>query len=205
MASCCVAFGPNSGYFLSSAHNRSINNVPPRILSLFTTEPKANYVHDLALGPDGSHAIIFADASGIKIRHSGLPPELQKWLLTASGTAVQAARDLGSMRITLGARGAYFAFDKNGAAWSNLPPGLDKAVNERRDGNGSFKEGAFPQSVALGPEGTYVMTTVGGGGSWSFNGSCRGLSQFLKDRENLIGVVRRRSFSVMYSLLMIVI
>lgn len=184
----CAAFGANDSYFFNSPHKWSMCGLPDRIISLFNTEPKAKEIHEIALGPNGSYAIIFSDQTGIKVRHSGLPPPVEKWLLNHSGRAINAARDLATMQITLGPNGSYFSFDKNGCIWGGLPPGLQSAIDERRDSNGCFKPGAYPYLVSLGAEGTYAMFTIGGSGSWNFGGKQQ-LDQYLKGLSSLMHVV----------------
>lgn len=185
----CAAFGPNDSYFFNSPLKWSMCGLPDRINTLFNTGPKAKEIHEIALGPNGSYAIIFTDQTGIKVRHSGLPQPVEQWLLNHSGRAINSARDLASMQISLGPKGSYFAFDKNGCIWGNLPPALEAAVNERRNMNGYFKPGAYPYLVSLGAAGTYAMFTVGGGGSWYFGGQKNELDQYLHGLSSLMHVV----------------
>lgn len=186
----CAAFGPSDSYLFNSPRKWSMCGLPDRVNSLFTIEPKAREIHEIALGPNGSYAIIFSDATGIKVRHSGLPAAMEEWLLSHSKRAINSARDLATMQITLGPNGSYFAFDKTGCTWGGLPPALDAAVNERRDGTGCFKPGAYPYLVSLGAAGTYTMFTVGGGGTWYFGGQKPELDQYLNGLGNLMHVVR---------------
>jgi hypothetical protein len=167
----------------------AVCGLPDRINCLFNNEPKAKEIHEIALGPNGSYAIIFSDQAGIKIRHSGLPLPVEQWLLNHSGRAINSARDLTTLQITLGPYGSYFAFDKNGCIWGNIPAGLEHAVNERRDSNGCFKPGAYPYLVSLGAEGTYAMFTVASGGTWYFAGQKQQLDQYLNGMSSLMHVV----------------
>lgn len=185
----CAAFGPENSYFFNSPRKWSMYGLPDRINSLFTTEPKAQQVHEIALGPNGSYAIIFTDATGIKVRHSGLPQAVEQWLLNHSGRSINSARDLSTMQIALGPNGSYFAFDRNGSVWGGLPPALDAAVNVRRDSNGCFKPGQYPYLVSLGAAGTYAMVTVGGHGTWYFGGQKPQLDQYLSNLDSLMHVV----------------
>jgi hypothetical protein len=185
----CAAFGPYNSYLLNSPRKWSMYGMPDRINCLFTTEPKAKSIHDIALGPNGSYAIVFTDQTGIKVRHSGLPPAVEQWLLNHSGRAVNSARDLATLQISLGPNDSYFAFDKNGCIWGNLPPALEATVNEGRDHNGCFKPGAYPYLVSLGAAGTYAMFTTGGGGTWYFGGQKPQLDKYLSGMGSLMHVV----------------
>ena len=184
----CAAFGEKDSYFFNSPHKWSMCGLPDRINSLFNTEPKATEIHEIALGPNGAYAIIFSDQTGIKVRHSNLPLPVEQWLLNHSGRSINAGRDLASMQITLGPNGSYFAFDKNGCLWGGLPPGLQAAIDERRDSNGCFKPGAYPYLVSLGAEGTFTLFTVGGGGTWNLAGKQQ-LDQYLQGLSSLMHVV----------------
>ena len=95
----CAAFGPYNSYFFNSPHKWSMCGLPDRINCLFNTEPKAKAFHDIALGPNGSYAIIFTDQTGLKVRHSGLPQQVEQWLLNHSGRAISSARDLATMQV----------------------------------------------------------------------------------------------------------
>ena len=99
------------------------------------------------------------------------------------------ARDIPSLSFVLGPGKSYFAFDKNGSAWGSLPPALDSAIEAGRDKKGNFKYGQGPQSVALGPDGSYIYVNTGGGGSWNLKGQNDVLDKFLRDSKSLHGVV----------------
>ena len=137
-----------------------MNGLPDRLFSLFTTEPRAQRVYHVALGSNGAYCVIYSDYDGMKIRHGGLPPELLTWLLSPSGRSLSADRDLSTMKVVLGPDGSHFAFDQSGASWANLPNGLARALEDRREPYGEFKPGAYPHCVALGSRGTYVLLTV---------------------------------------------
>ena len=119
---------------------------------------------------------------------SDLPAGLETWLVPAAGKGV--ARDIASLSFILGPGKSYFAFDKNGSAWGNLPPALNAAVEAARDKKGHFNPGQGPQSVALGPDGSYIYINTGGGGVWNLKGQNDVLDQFLRDSKSLHGVVR---------------
>lgn len=93
----------------------------------------------------------------------------------------------------LGANNSYFAHDKNGSAWGNLPSGLEAAIKARLDSKGRFKRGQGPltqgMSVSLGPEGTYVYISEGGGGNWQLKGHFDELDQTLTSLKSLSGIV----------------
>ncbi len=99
------------------------------------------------------------------------------------------ARDIPSLSFVLGPGKSYFAFDKNGSAWGSLPPALDTAIEAARDKKGNFKYGQGPQSVALGPDGSYIYVNIGGGGAWNLKGQNDVLDKFLRDSKSLHGVV----------------
>lgn len=119
---------------------------------------------------------------------SDLPAGLEKWLVPIPGKGV--IRDMPSLSVVLGPSNSYFAFDKNGSAWGNLPPVLNTAIEAGRDKKGNFKNGQGPQSVALGPDGSYIYVNTGGGGAWNLKGQNDVLNKFLHDSKSLHGVVR---------------
>ncbi|KAF7341078.1 hypothetical protein MSAN_02093900 [Mycena sanguinolenta] len=97
-------------------------------------------------------------------------------------------RDLHTLQITLGPNRSYFAFDESGATWGNLPTGLNQFIAKWRDAKGRFKAGGFPQNVSLGADGSYVYTTVGGGGAWNLCGAADELDSALEASRNLSGI-----------------
>ena len=126
-------------------------------------------------------------AADSDVVRSDLPAGLESWLVPVPGKSV--VRDLSSLAVVLGPNKSYFAFDKNGSAWGNLPPELNAAVETGRDRNGRFKNGQDPQSVALGPDGSYIYVNTGGGGNWNLKGQNDVLNKFLHDSKSLHGVV----------------
>ena len=130
-------------------------------------------------------------AADFSVVRSALPAGLENWLVPVPGKGV--VRDMPSLNVVLAAKKSYFAFDKNGSAWGNLPPALDAAVEAGRDKNGRFKNGQGPHSVALGPDGSYIYGNTGGGGAWNLKGQNDVLNKFLHDSKSLNGVVRRLS------------
>jgi hypothetical protein len=71
--------------------------------------------------------------------------------------------------VSLGPNGAYFAYDKDGATWANLPAEFENAVRAARDSNGAFLPGKLPSCVSFGPEGSFVYIDQLGGAVWSSN------------------------------------
>jgi hypothetical protein len=52
---------------------------------------------------------------------NNLPTRLETWLLSGR----QARRDLDSLNISFGEDDSFFAIDKDGFCWANLPPLLE--------------------------------------------------------------------------------
>ncbi|KAF2095676.1 hypothetical protein NA57DRAFT_79389 [Rhizodiscina lignyota] len=189
MATACAAFGPDSSFLFNSPSKWSFNGIPDGITELMTKAPKAKDILDVALGPDGSYCVVYTNQAGEPmLRRNELPPALEKWFIPVPGNGLSAKRDLASLNVALGPNGSFFAFDSNGAFWSNLPAGFNDALSQRLDSKGNFKSGDYPQSVSLGADGTYVMTTVGGGGMWNLCGTNDILSNFLKESKSLKGI-----------------
>jgi len=97
---------------------------------------------------------------------NGIPASLNDWLVPVKGKGV--ARDIPSFGVVLGSDGAYFAQDKDGYHWADLPTRLDNAIKERMGGN-KFKPGKAPRYIALGPNGSYLLIDTSGGATWSSN------------------------------------
>lgn len=138
-------------------------------------------LNEIALGPNGSYLVVYTKQDGTKyVNRWGIPESLRKWLVPIEGKGLGATRNLSSLRCSLGPDGSYFAFDKNGATWADIPAPLEEALKNKLNEDGEFKQGIYPQSVALGANGTYVMTTVGGGALWHLKGTQDVLENYLK-------------------------
>lgn len=111
--------------------------------------------------------------------HYNLPITLEKWLFS-NGAIV---RDCGSLNISLGPGGAFFAFDKAGATWGALPRDLENYLARIRQPGGAFNPGCFPQTVSFGPNGQYVYIAQDGDAAWHLMLEARELSLILKDRK----------------------
>jgi hypothetical protein len=190
MVTCCVAFGPDDSYLFNSPSKWAWKGVPEDVRKLMAVEPKAADINEVSFGPDGSYLCVYTKkGGGMMLARSGLPESLNKWLVPIAGKGVSAKRDLGSLNVALGPKRSFFAFDKNGAFWSGLPDALEKAIAAKRDTKGNFKSGEYPQSIALGADDTYVLTTVGGGGAWTLTDDNKALREFLKAQKSLKNIV----------------
>jgi len=101
-----------------------------------------------------------------EVRH-GLPAGLDKWLVPVEGEGV--ARDIATLQVSLGPNGTYFAYDKDGQIWDNLPVELNSELQKARDSSGVFLPGRLPVSVSFGPDGSFVYIDQNGGASWAMN------------------------------------
>jgi len=186
MVTCCVAFGPDDSYLFNSPSKWAWKGIPENVRKLMAEEPKAANLNEISFGPDGSYLCVYTKKDGgMMLTRSGLPDSLDKWLVPVAGKGVSAKRDLGSLNVALGPNGSFFAFDKNGAFWSGLPDALEKAIAGKRDAKGNFKSGEYPQSIALGADDTYVLTTVGGGFAWTLTDGNKALKEFLRTQKSL--------------------
>lgn len=100
-------------------------------------------------------------------------------------------RKIDQLAVGLGPGGSYFAFDKKSATWGNLPAEMAMEIASRLDKKGEFLIGKFPQSVAFGPDGSFVFLMKGGRGFWSSNlcSQNRELTQWLRDTKSYKGWV----------------
>lgn len=127
---------------------------------------------ELALGSNGAYFISYRSAVGdVHCKHYNLPNPLVDWLYASQPRVV---RDLSTLSISLGPWDSFYAWDHQGANWSNVPPGLEKALAKRllrqEGGVTVWEAGGFeaPSFVSLGSDGAYFMRTVRGGGCWDF-------------------------------------
>lgn len=181
----CFAFGPKENYFFNAPSQWARKNLPVSINALFTKNPPIKEVYELVLGENDSYYIGYLDSDGkVYCRKHGLPRGLMEWLGTnEKGFMI---RDVRTISIDLGSNGAYWACDKNGSAWGNLPDGLVKSIEIRRNPHGGWKPNRRPSVVALGYNGAYIMTCEGGGGAWDLKGQHAELDTFLrKNSESL--------------------
>jgi hypothetical protein len=182
------------------------HNLPPDIESLFTSTPPIKDVLELALGPNSTYFISYRDASSTLLaKHYNLPNALTSWLYCSHPSII---RDLATLSITLGPYDSYYAWDKNSASWSNLPPKLEKSILNRlerqEEGRTVWKAGGAeaPSFVSLGADEAYWMRTVSGGGCWDLKVSgapanpgavdgmagLRGTNRFLEESSDFGGI-----------------
>jgi hypothetical protein len=191
---------------LGANHITSRHNLPADVEALFTKTPAIQDVIEFALGDNGTYFVSYRDHdSQVTCKHYNLPNALTSWLYCSQPSVV---RDLSSLSITLGPYDSYYAWDKNTASWSNLPPKLEKSILNRLEGQDAWKttwkaNGAeAPSFVSLGADEAYWMRTVSGGGCWDLKCSAppanpgatdgmaglRGTNKFLEDSSNFAGI-----------------
>lgn len=164
--------GPKEAYFFNSPTHWAWHNLPPDIEALFTQTPPIRDVIEFALGANGAYFVSYRDPAGAPAcKHHNLPNPLVAYLYAAHPHVI---RDLASLSIALGPFDSYFAWDRSSASWSNVPPGLDKALLARLEAQDTWRttwtaDGRdAPCFVSLGSDGAYFMRTVSGGGCWDF-------------------------------------
>jgi hypothetical protein len=180
--------------------------MPPDIEALFTKTPAMKDVIELALGTNGTYFVSYRDHDDqVLCKHYNLPNALTSWLY---GSHPSIIRDLSSLSIALGPYDSYYAWDKNCASWSNLPPKLEKSILNRVETQDAWRTtwkagGAeAPSFVSLGADEAYWMRTVSGGGCWDLKISTpptnpgatdgmaglRGTNKFLEDSSNFCNI-----------------
>ena len=161
-----------------------MEGLPQGVRDLFLLpEPKAKDVIEIALGPEGSYAVVYQSSAGLRLLYHGLPDALRQWLIPVAGKGVSATRDLNSLQVSLGPNNSFFAFDKKGALWSNLPKDFDYALSLRRNSKGNFNTGKYPSSVSFGPDGSFVMIMADGCCIHNLRGYDDVLEPFLESRK----------------------
>ena len=134
-----------------------------------------------AFGRGERHIFTFYQGSIFTIYYEDLPPKLEAWLFDpASGAHL---RDVQSLRVTFGEGDAFFAMDKNGFRWDELPELLEKYVQGFLIPVASVKERRTPRVVALGKNGSFVMVDTNGG-KYSSAGLPVQLYNALRDLKN---------------------
>lgn len=164
--------GSKEAYFFNTPTHWAWHNLPPDIEALFTKTPAIRDVLDLALGANQSYFVSYRDHDGqTRCKHYNLPNPLVQYLYASHPSVI---RDLPSLSIALGPYDSYYAWDRASASWSNVPPGLEKALLNRLESQDAWKttwkaDGyEAPSFVSLGADGAYFMRTVSGGGCWDF-------------------------------------
>lgn len=167
--------GPDNAYFFNTPTHWAYHGLPTDITVLFTnTTPPVQDVVELALGTSGAYFISYRSpvTGDLLCKHYNLPNPLVDWLYASQPRVV---RDLATLSISLGPWDSFYAWDCTGASWSNVPPGLEKALEKRllrqeAGGVTVWDAGGYeaPSFVSLGSDGAYFMRTVRGGGCWDF-------------------------------------
>ncbi|CAO2648653.1 Nn.00g079200.m01.CDS01 [Neocucurbitaria sp. VM-36] len=195
--------GSKETYFFNTPTHWAWHNLPPDIEALFTKTPAIKDVIELAIGAHETYFISYRDHDGkIRCKHYNLPNPLTEYLYASHPSVI---RDLTTLSITLGPYDSYYAWDKDSASWSNLPPSLEKAVLARLENSDAWKttwqaNGAeAPSFVSLGADGAYFMRTVSGGGCWDLKcgkqgdgregtEGIRGTHKFLEECSDFSGI-----------------
>jgi len=109
-----------------------------------------------AFGAGRSYILAMKQGPSYVIYHEDLPQKLVDWLFHPTSGAY--LRDVSSLKVTLGEKGAFFAMDKHGYRWDALPSNLEAFIQEGFKSTGSD----MPRLVALGnDQGSLVVSTQG--------------------------------------------
>lgn len=164
--------GPKEAYFFNSPTHWAWHNLPPEVEALFTKTPSIQDVIELTLGAHQAFFVSYRDHDGqVLCKHYNLPNPLVEYLYASQPSVM---RDLSTLSISLGPYDSYYAWDRTSASWSNVPPGLEKALLKRLESQDAWRttwkaDGyEAPCFVSLGNDGAYFMRTVSGGGCWDF-------------------------------------
>lgn len=164
--------GTKEAYFFNSPTHWAWHNLPPDVETLFTKTPAIQDVIEFTLGANQAYFVSYRDHDGqVLCKHYNLPNPLVEYLYASQPSVI---RDLSSLSITLGPYDSYYAWDRASASWSNVPPGLEKALLNRLESQDAWRtiwkaDGyETPSFVSLGNDGAYFMRTVSGGGCWDF-------------------------------------
>ena len=121
---------------------------------------------------------------------ASIPPALREWLYATDSNNV-LVRELDDLRVSLGPNNnSFFAHDGKSYKWSNLPSGLNAAIQQRRGSSGGWADA--PRLVCLGADESYIMATEGGGGSWKLDNyrSLRECIDIIKDRDEQLSLIQ---------------
>ncbi|KAJ4985825.1 hypothetical protein SVAN01_08723 [Stagonosporopsis vannaccii] len=201
--------GANSSYFFNTPTHWAHHNLPSDITALFTHTPPIDVI-ELALGTNGAYFLSYRDhANLLQCKHYNLPNPLVEYLYASHPSVI---RDLSTLSIALGPYDSYYAWDRYSASWSNIPPGLEKALLHRLESQHVartvWKADGYeaPCFVSLGSDGSYFMRTVSGGGMWDLKlpkaagrsglgtvggdgwEGMRGMNRFLEESRDFTGI-----------------
>ncbi|RMZ91375.1 hypothetical protein DV736_g1399, partial [Chaetothyriales sp. CBS 134916] len=158
---------PNDGYLFFSPSSKAWSNIDEDIASLLRTGA-VREVHFCSIAPNGAYVFCYMKPDGKNmLLSSKLPEKLARWLVPVPGKGV--TRDIPSLAVCLGPNNSYFGWDKSGLVYGSLPDEFNAGLASRHNAQGKISEQDWPKSVELGPDGTFVYITEGGGGFWSSN------------------------------------
>jgi len=111
-----------------------------------------------------------------KFHHSSMPEELLEYCRDKNGKWDKGEH----LRVVLGPNKSFFAWDRTSVRWSNLPAGLESAIQGWLSPMG-WAQGP-PRIIALGKDGAYFAMSEYG--AWSCNAPTS--SAFLKEQFRLL-------------------
>ncbi|KAF1348288.1 hypothetical protein EJ07DRAFT_169644 [Lizonia empirigonia] len=129
--------GPKEAYFFNSPTHWAWHNLPPEVKTLFTKTPSIQDVIELTLGANQAFFVSYRDHDGqVLCKHYNLPNPLVEYLYASQPSVM---RDLSTLSISLGPYDSYYAWDRTSASWSNVPPGLEKALLKRLESQDTWR------------------------------------------------------------------
>jgi hypothetical protein len=110
-----------------------------------------------------------------------LPLELKTWISSRTDGAKKPDRDFASLEISLGPNKSFFAFDKNGRRYHNLPTIVE--VTLQASPSDTLLAGWAPSYVTLGSMGSYILSTTRGGETRTILPTTHGLKDFMQNTQ----------------------
>ncbi|KAL9130494.1 MAG: hypothetical protein Q9217_001314 [Psora testacea] len=164
MQNVLYSFGPNGAYFYNAP---SASNLPDEVHDFFAQVRVAD-VQCAAFGTNRDcYFFLFTRKDGDELLQwvicgEGLPSALKAWLLDDDGKYVRDGMDT---KVILGPDDSFFAWDPSSIRWSNIPEGLEKAVQSWLSPTGWVS--GPPRIVALGCYGSFFALSQLGAYAYS--------------------------------------
>ncbi|KAL6718008.1 hypothetical protein ACLMJK_004093 [Lecanora helva] len=153
--------GPGETFLFDTPGGTTTNHLPEGLKDLEAGVGQGRpiqAIYSLKFGCNGAYLLAARNAHGAIIRRNNLPPQLESWLIDPVNKTCK--RDVVTLSVAFGPNGSFYARDKDGYRWHNLPDALEEAIQQRLGPAGWM---ARPDFVVLGADGAFIYSNDRGG------------------------------------------